>query len=169
MASSGEDAGEGGSPRATVLSAIAISRLRMRPCFMQRPDPRAFRQYLRTLAHPSPRSSEKSPEGARHLAPSRLDRARLALRQMGTSADQQSLSHKELVFLQHKPRAARCLRDYLWRWGIGEVTKAAEQRGWGYVAYEVARALMECRKNRSDTRFHVPRLWDLWPLPLQQL
>ena len=28
---------------------------------------------------------------------------------------------------------------------------------------------MECRGNRSDTRFHVTRLCDLWPLPLQQL
>ena len=28
---------------------------------------------------------------------------------------------------------------------------------------------MECRKNRSDTRFYVPRLCDVWPLPLQQL
>ena len=28
---------------------------------------------------------------------------------------------------------------------------------------------MECRKNRSDTRFYVPRLWDVWPLPLQQV
>ena len=51
--SSRQDAGEGGSPRATVLSAVALSRLRMRPSFMQRPGPRAFRQYLRTLAHPS--------------------------------------------------------------------------------------------------------------------
>ena len=28
---------------------------------------------------------------------------------------------------------------------------------------------MECRRNRSDTRFHIQRFWDLWPLPLQQL
>ena len=28
---------------------------------------------------------------------------------------------------------------------------------------------VECRRNRSDTRFHVPRLWNIWPLPLQPL
>ena len=77
---------------------------------MQRPDPRAFRQYLRTLAHPSLRSGENTREGVRHLAPSRLDRARLALRQLGVAIDQQSLASKELLFLQHKRRAARCLR-----------------------------------------------------------
>ena len=120
---------------------------------MQRPDPPAFWQYLRTLEHPALRAGEKSRDGARHLAPSRLDRSRLALRQMGTPADQQSLAHKELVFLQHKRRAMRCIR----------------QREWGDVPYEIARALVECRRNRSDTGFHVPRLWDLWPLPLQQL
>ena len=113
IASSGEDAGEGPSPRATVLSAVALSRLRMRPSFMQRPDPRPFRQYLRTLAHPSLRSGENSRERVRHLAPSRLDRARLALRQLRIAADQRSLSRKELVFIQHKRRAARCLRDDL--------------------------------------------------------
>ena len=169
MNSSGEDAGECASPRATVLSAVAFSRLRMRPSFMQRPNPRAFRQYLRTLVHPSLRSGEKPREGARHLSPSCLDRARLALRQLGTSADQHSLAHKELVFLQHKRRAARYLRDDLWRWGIREVKKAAEQREWGDVPYELARALVEWRRNCPDTRFHVPRLWDLCPLPLQQL
>ena len=169
MASSEEDAGEGASPRATVLSAVALSRLRMRPSFIQRPHPRAFRQYLRTLAHPSSRPGENSREVVRHIAPSRLDRVRLALRQLGVGIDQRSLSCKELVFLQDKRRAARCLRDGLWRWGIGEVRKAAEQREWGEVSYEVARALVECRRNRSDTRFHVPRLCDLWPLLLQQL
>ena len=60
MASRGEDADEGASPRATVLSAVSRNRLRMRPSFMQRPDPRAFRQYLRTLSHPSLRPGEKS-------------------------------------------------------------------------------------------------------------
>ena len=88
---------------------------------------------------------------------------------MGTPTDQQSLAHKELVFLQHKRRVVRCLRDDLWRWGIGEVKKAAEQREWGAFPHEVSRALVECRRNRTDTRLHVPRLWDLWPLPLQQL
>ena len=166
MASSGDDAGEDASPRATVLSAIALSRLRMRPSFMQRPDPRAFWQYLRTLAHPSLRSGESSRKGVRHLAPSRLDRARLALRQLGVAIDKRSLSRKELVFLQHKRRAARCLRDDLWRWGIGKVKNTAEQKEWGEVPYEVARALVECRRNRSDTRFHMPRLWGLWPLSL---
>ena len=78
IASSGEKTGEGASPRTAVLSAVALSRLRMRPSFMQWPDPRAFGQYLRTLAHPSLRASEESPETARHLAPSHLDRARLA-------------------------------------------------------------------------------------------
>ena len=102
------------------------------------------------------------------MPPSGLDRARLVLRQMGSPADQQSLVRKELVFLQHKRRAMRCLRDDLWRWGIGEVKKAAEHREWGDGPYEVARALMECRRKRSDTRFHVPRLLDLWHLPLQQ-
>ena len=167
-ASSGEVAGEGASPRATVFSVVALNRLRMRPSFMQRHGPRACQQYLRSLAHPSLCSGEKSWERARHLAPSGLDRASLALRQMETPADQQSLSHKELVFLQHNRRAARCLRDDLWRWSIGEVKKTAEQREWGDVPYEVARALVKCRKNRSDTRFHVPRLWALWPPPLQQ-
>ena len=61
------------------------------------------------------------------------------------------------------PRRALCV------WDVGEVKKAAEQREWGEVPYEVARALVKCRRNRSDTRFHVPRLWDLWLLPLQQL
>ena len=65
----------------------------------------------------------------RHLARSCLDRARQALRQLGVAIDQRSLSCKEFVFLQHKRRAARCLRDNLWRWNIGEVKKAAEQRG----------------------------------------
>ena len=63
----------------------------------------------------------------------------------------------------------RFLRDDLWHWGIGEVKKTAEQREWGEAPAEVARALVECQRNRSDTRFHVPRLWNLWPLPLQQL
>ena len=53
MVSSGEDAGENGDPQATVFSTVAIRRHRMRSFFMQQPDPRAFRQYLRTLAHPS--------------------------------------------------------------------------------------------------------------------
>ena len=114
----------------------------MRPPSLQRPDPRAFQQYLRTLAHPSLRAGEGSRGGARHLAPSRLDCARLALRQKGTPADQQSLAHKELVFLQPRRRTVRCLRDDLWRWGIGEVKKVAEQREWGDVPYEVARALV---------------------------
>ena len=87
MVSSGKNAGEGGSPRATVLSAVALSGLRMRPSFMQRPDPRAFRQYLRILAHPSLRSSENMREGVGHVAPSRLDRARLALCQLGAAID----------------------------------------------------------------------------------
>ena len=169
MASSGEDAREGASPRATVLSAVALSRLRMRPSVMQQPDPRSCRQYLRTLAHPSFRPGENSQEGARHLAPRRLDRARLALRQLGITAGQRSLSRKELIFLQHKRRAARCLRDDLWRWGLGEVKKSAEQREWGEVPSDVAGALVECRRNPPDTRFHVPSLWDLWPVPLQQL
>ena len=47
--------------------------------------------------------------------------------------------------------------------------RTAEQQEWGEVPVEVSRALVECRRNRSDTRFHVPRLWNLWPLPLQQL
>ena len=115
----------------------------MRPSFLQRPDPRTFRQYLRTLAHPSLRAGEEvAGGGATHLAPSRLDRARLSLHQMGTPADQQSLAHKELVFLHHKRRTVRRLRDDLWRWGIGEVKKAAEQREWGDVPYEVARPLV---------------------------
>ena len=87
MASSGEDTAEGASSRTTVLSAVALSRLRMSPSVMQRPDPRAFRQYARTLAHPYLRAGEKSWGATRHLAPSRLDRARLALCQMGTPAD----------------------------------------------------------------------------------
>ena len=80
---------------------------------------------------------------------------------MGTPADQQLLAHKELVSLQHERRAVRCLRDDLWRWGIGEVKKAAKQREWGDVPYEVARALVECRRNGTDIRLHVPRLWDI--------
>ena len=127
---------------------------------MQRPDPRAFRQYLRTLAHASLRAGDESPEGARHIASSRWDRARLALRQIGTPADQQSLAHRELVFLQHKRHVVCCLRDCLWRWAIGGVKKAPEQREWGDVPHEVARALVECRRNRMDTRCHAPRLWD---------
>ena len=75
MVNSGEGGGEGASPRATVLLAVALSRLRMRSSFMQRPDPRAFRQYLRTLAHPSLRPGKHSREGVRHLAPGRLDQA----------------------------------------------------------------------------------------------
>ena len=86
---------------------------------------------------------------------------------MGIAADQRALARKKLVFLQHKPRAMRHLRDDLWRWSIGKVKKAAEQRKWGDLPYEVARAPVECRRNRSNTRFHVPRLWDIWSLPLQ--
>ena len=71
--------------------------------------------------------------------------------------------------MQHKRRAACRLRDNLWRWGIGEVKKTAEQREWGEVPAEVARALVECRRNQSDTCFHLPRLWNLSPLPLQDL
>ena len=126
---------------------------------MQRHDPRAFRQYLRTLVHPFLLAGEKSRGGAKHLALSRLDRTRLALRQMGTPADQQSLAHKELIFLQHKRRAVRCLRADLWRWGIGEVKKAAEQREWGDVPYEVARALVvqEESDGHPPTRAAPPR------------
>ena len=115
MASSGEKSGEGASPRNIAVSAVALNRLRMRPSFMQRPARRAFRQYLGTLAHPSLRSGQESGAAARQLAPSRVDRARLALRQIETPRDQQSLGHKELVFLQHKRRDVRCLRDDLWR------------------------------------------------------
>ena len=164
MASSADDADEGASPRATVLPAVAPSRLRMRPSFRQRPDPRVVRQYLRTFAHPSLRSGEKSREAPGRLAPSQLDRARVALRQMGTSADQQSLGHKELVFVQHKRRAALCLREDLRRWGIAEVQQGEDQRAWGDVPYEVARDLVERRRNRRPLD-----LWNLWPLPLQQL
>ena len=169
MASSGEDAGENGGPQATLLSTVALRRLRMSPSFMQRPDLRAFWQYLRTLAHLSLRLGGTTKEKGEHLAPSRLDQARLALRQLGVAVDRRSLASKELLFLQHKRRAARCLRDDVWRWGIGEVKKTAEQREWGEVPAEVARALVECWRNRSYTRFHMPRLWNLWPLPLQQL
>ena len=105
----------------------------------------------------------------RLLAPSRLGRSRLALRQLGVAIDRQSLASKELLFLQHKRRAARCLRDDLWHWGIGEVRKTAEQREWGEVPGEVARALVQCRRNLSETRFHMTPYWDLWPLPLQRL
>ena len=126
MASNGQDAGEGASPLATVISAVALSRLRMRPSFVQRPDPRAFRQCLRTLGHPPLCPGENVREGVRHLAPSRLDRARLALRHMGTSADQQSLAHKELVFLQHKRRATRCLWTTC---GVGISGRSRRQQG----------------------------------------
>ena len=105
MVSSGEESDEGGSPRTTVLWAVALSRLRMRPSFIQWSEPPAFRQYLRILAQPSLRSGEESLEGTRHLAPSRLDRARLAFRQFETPTDQQLIARKELVFLQHKRRA----------------------------------------------------------------
>ena len=129
--SSGEDAGEGASPRGTVLSAVDLSRLTMRPSFMQRPESRAFRQHLRALAHPSFRPGENSRPAVRRFAASRLDQARLALRQLGVAVHHHSLSCKKLVFLQHKRPAARCLRHGLWRWGIGEVKQAAEQREWG--------------------------------------
>ena len=112
-----------------VLSTVALRRLRMGSSFMQQPDPRAFRQYLRTLAHPSLHLGKTAKEGGGHLAPSRLDRARLALRQLGLAIDRRPLPSKELFFLQqHKRRAARCLRDDLWRWGTGEVKKTTEQR-----------------------------------------
>ena len=169
MASNGEDAGENGGPQATVPSTVALRRLRMRPSFMQRPDTRAFRQYLRTLAHLSLRLGGTAKEEGGHLALCRVDRARLALRQLKGAIDRRALASKELLFLQHKRLAARCLRDYLWRWSIGEVKKTAEKREWGEVSIEVARALVECRRNRSHTGIHVPRLWNLWPLPLQQL
>ena len=168
MARSGEDAGENGGSQATVLSTVALHRLPMRPSFVQRPDPWVLRQYLRPLAHPSLRLGGTAKERGGHLTPSRLDRARLALRQMGVAINRRLLASKEL-FLQHKRRAARCLRDDLWRWSIGEVKKTTEQREWGEAPAEVARALVECRRHRSDTRFHVPRLWNLWPLPLQQV
>ena len=152
IASSGEESGDGASTGATVPSVVALSRLKMRPTFIQRPDPRAFRQSLRGLAHHLLRVGEEPRVAARHLAPSHLDRARLAVRQVGTPTDQQVLAHKEPVFLQHKRRAMRSLRDGLRRWGMGEVKKAADQREWGDVPPEVARALVECRRNRADTR-----------------
>ena len=133
MASSGEDAGENDGPQATVPSTVALRRPRMRPSFMQRPDPRAFRQYLRTLALPSLRPGGTAKEGGGHLALCRVDRARLALLQLRVAIDRRALARKELLFLQHKRRAARCLRDDLWRWGIGEVKKTAEKREWGEV------------------------------------
>ena len=133
MASSGEDAGEDDGPHATVLSAVALRKLRMRPSCMQRPGARAFRQYFRTLAHPSLRLGGTAREGEGHLAVSRLDRARLALRQLGVVIDRRSLASKELLFLQHTRRAARCLRDDLWRWGIGEMKKTEKQRDWREV------------------------------------
>ena len=100
------------------------------------------------------------------MAPSRLDRVWLALRQLGIAIDRDSLARKEIIYLQHKRRATRSLRDGLWRWGIEALKRAAEQREWGEVPGEVARALVECRRNRSDTRFHVPRLCDLLATPL---
>ena len=130
--------------------------------------PRAFRQYLRTLAHPSLRLGEIAREGGRYVAPSRLDRARLASRQLGVAIERPLLASKELLFLQYHRRDAPCLRDGLWRWGTGEVMKTPEQREWGEVAGEGARALVDCRGNRSDTGLHVTRLWDLCALPLQQ-
>ena len=139
MPSSGEDAGKNGGPQATVLSNVALRRLRMRPFFMRRPDLLAFRQYLGTLAHPSLCLDGTVKEGEGHLAPSRLDRARLALRQLGVAIERRWLASKELLFSQPKRRAARCLRDDLWRWGIGEVKKTAKQREWGKVPAEVAR------------------------------
>ena len=84
MVGSGEESGEGARSRTTILSAVPLSRLRMRPSFIQLPDPRAFRQYFRTLGHPSFPSGEESQEEARHRAPSRLDRARLVLQQLQT-------------------------------------------------------------------------------------
>ena len=95
---------------------------------MQRAAPGAFRQYLRTLAHPSLRLGEAAEEGRGHLAPSRLDRARLALRQLRIAIGRESLARKEVLYLQQKRRAARSLRDELWRWGIGEIKRTAEQR-----------------------------------------
>ena len=73
MASSGEGAGENDGPQATVLSAVALRRLRMMPSIMQRPDPRAFRQYLRTLVHPSVRLGGIAKEGGGQIAPNRLE------------------------------------------------------------------------------------------------
>ena len=55
---------------------------------MQQPDRWVFRQYLRTLAHPSLRRGEHSRDGVRHRAPSRLDGALLALCQLGVAIDQ---------------------------------------------------------------------------------
>ena len=129
-----------------------------------------FAGLLAIPSHPSapvPSLGREHDGGVSHLTPSHLERARLALRQLGAAIDRQSLASKEFLFLRHKRRATR-LRDDLWRWGIGEVKKTAKQREWGEVPGDVARALVECRRNRSDTRFHVPRLWDLWLLPLEQ-
>ena len=77
---------------------------------MQRPDLQAFRQYLRTLAHPPLRLGQAAKERGDHLAPSRLDRARLALCPLGVAIDKQSLASKELLFLQHVvPRAVSAM------------------------------------------------------------
>ena len=73
---------------------VALRRLWIRPSFMQRPDLQAFRQYLRTLAHPSLRLEEAAKEGGGHLASSPLDGARLDLRQMGIAINRESLARK---------------------------------------------------------------------------
>ena len=56
----------------------------MKPSFIQRPDPRAVRQYLRTVVHPPLRLGRTTKEARGHLAPGRLDQARLALRRLGS-------------------------------------------------------------------------------------
>ena len=65
---------------------------------MQRPHPRAFRQYVLTFAHPPLRPGKRLRDVLRHLAPTPLHWARLASPQLRLVADQQSLSRKELVF-----------------------------------------------------------------------
>lgn len=109
--STGEMSGQKAYPRATVLLAVPLTRLRMRPSFMQRQDPLAFLHYLCTLAHPSLCPGEEPREGERYTAPIGLVRSPLAARPVGSQTDKQLVAHKELAFLYHRRRAVPSRRE----------------------------------------------------------
>ena len=103
------------------------------------------------------------------MAPSRLDRARLALRQLGIASTESRWRGRRFPTCSTNvaPRAASAMTCGV---GVPERSRGPQSSENGErFPGEVARALVECRRNRSHTRFHVPRLWDLWPRPLQQL
>lgn len=76
---------------------------------------------------------------------------------------------KEIAYLEWRRRAYRAFRDDLWKWGILALRQQAATRGWGTVPQTLAERIVQCRRNRVDTRLVAAEVWALWPIAFSEL